>query len=53
MPVSNKQEAIMTDGTKGFLFECALFFGVLCPLAISVVGGSKSYFWRFFAWMIG
>ena len=29
----------MTDGTKGFLFECALFFGVLCPLAISVVGG--------------
>jgi hypothetical protein len=43
----------MDNETKGFLIELALFGGVLCPIAISVVGGSNSYFWRFFAWMIG
>lgn len=42
----------MNSETKGFLIELALFFGLLCPLAISMVGGKDSYFWQAFAWAI-
>lgn len=42
----------MTNETKGFLIELALFGGVLCPIAISMIGGKDSYFWQAFAWLI-
>lgn len=42
----------MRNETKGFLIELFLFVGVLCPIAISMVGGKDSYFWQLFAWLI-
>jgi len=45
-------EDIMTRETKGFLIELFLFAGVLCPIAISMLGGKDSYFWQVFAWLI-
>jgi len=45
-------EDIMTNETKGFLIELFLFVGVLCPIAISMLGGKDSYFWQVFAWLI-
>jgi len=42
----------MRNETKGFLIELFLFAGVLCPIAISMVGGKDSYFWQLFAWLI-
>jgi len=47
-----KQEVDMNNDTKGFFIELALFGGVLCPIAISMIGGKDSYFWQAFAWLI-
>ena len=45
-------KGLAKPGKFNHIKEFILAFGILLPIAISMVGGPDSYFWQAFGWMI-